>query len=195
MIRNWVDQTVTLSIFKSHVGGRGGEGKEDRERRIYLKYELNSGLFLLIMSQHVYSFISVVSNFLWPHGPHGPEPARLLRQEFWRSSQPRGWTHISYISCIGRRVLYHWATCETLWVSITLQNENLLITIFLLYTELYLRYQSNIETSLVGQRLRVHGLDAGDPGSAPGQGTALHMSQLKIPSAVNKTWCSQINIF
>ena len=50
MIRNLVDQTVTLSIFKSNVGGRGGEGKEDRERRIYLKYKLNSELFLLIMS-------------------------------------------------------------------------------------------------------------------------------------------------
>ena len=38
------------------------------------------------------------------------------RQEYWRwvatpssrgSSQPRDWTHISYVSCTGRRVLYH----------------------------------------------------------------------------------------
>ena len=28
------------------------------------------------------------------------------------SSWPRNWTHISYVSCIGRRVLYHWVTCE-----------------------------------------------------------------------------------
>ena len=28
------------------------------------------------------------------------------------SSQPRDWTHISYVSCIGRRVLYRWATWE-----------------------------------------------------------------------------------
>ena len=74
MIRNSVDQTVTLSIFKSHVGGRGGEGKEDRERRIYLKYKLNSELFLLIMSQHVYSFISVVSNFCDPMDPMDRSP-------------------------------------------------------------------------------------------------------------------------
>ena len=28
------------------------------------------------------------------------------------SSQPRDWTYVSYISCTGRRVLYHWATRE-----------------------------------------------------------------------------------
>jgi len=28
------------------------------------------------------------------------------------SSQPRDWTYISYISCIGLRILYHWATWE-----------------------------------------------------------------------------------
>ena len=61
---------------------------------------------------------------------HGLQPARLLcprdspRQEYWTglpflppgSSQPRDWTHIS---CIGRRILHHWATKEALsikWV-------------------------------------------------------------------------------
>ena len=28
------------------------------------------------------------------------------------SFQPRDWIHVSYISCIGRWVLYHWATWE-----------------------------------------------------------------------------------
>ena len=28
------------------------------------------------------------------------------------SSQPKNWTCISYVSCIGRRFLYHWATWE-----------------------------------------------------------------------------------
>ena len=28
------------------------------------------------------------------------------------SSQPRDWTYISYISCIGLQILYHWATWE-----------------------------------------------------------------------------------
>ena len=26
----------------------------------------------------------------------------------WGSSRPRDWTHVSYVSCIGRWVLYHW---------------------------------------------------------------------------------------
>ena len=57
---------------------------------------------------------------------HGLQPARLLcpwnfsGQEYWNglpfpspgeSSQPRDWT---CISCIGRLVLYHWATREAL---------------------------------------------------------------------------------
>ena len=28
------------------------------------------------------------------------------------SSPPRGWTGASYISCVGRQILYHWATRE-----------------------------------------------------------------------------------
>ena len=55
-------------------------------------------------------------------GPHGLQPARLFcpwgfsRQEYWselpcpppgESSWPRDQTHISYVSCIGRWVLYH----------------------------------------------------------------------------------------
>ena len=28
------------------------------------------------------------------------------------SSQPKDWTHISCVSCIGRQILYHWATWE-----------------------------------------------------------------------------------
>ena len=30
------------------------------------------------------------------------------------SSPAQGWTHVSFISCIGRWVLYHWATWEAL---------------------------------------------------------------------------------
>ena len=30
------------------------------------------------------------------------------------SSQPRDWTHVSCISCIGRWILYHFTTCEVL---------------------------------------------------------------------------------
>ena len=55
-------------------------------------------------------------------------------------------------------------------------------------------------TSLVVQWLRLCALNAGGPGSIPGQGTRSCMSQLrprmpqlKILHAATKTWCSQIN--
>ena len=48
---------------------------------------------------------------------HGISQARILKRAVVFSSprgpsQPRGWTHVSCISCIGRWVLYHWATWE-----------------------------------------------------------------------------------
>ena len=66
----------------------------------------------------VYQVTSVVSDSLWPHGlcplgssVHGILQARTLE---WvsrlcsrGSSRPRDQTHVSYISCIGRQVLYH----------------------------------------------------------------------------------------
>ena len=65
---------------------------------------------------------SIVSNFLWPHpmdwsppgsSVHGIPQARILE---WVSipfsrgcSRLRDWT---FVSCIGRWILYHWATWE-----------------------------------------------------------------------------------
>ena len=47
---------------------------------------------------------------------HGILQARILEwvamPTFKGSSRPRDWNCISYISCIGRQVLYHWATWE-----------------------------------------------------------------------------------
>ena len=37
------------------------------------------------------------------------------------SSQPRGWTHISYDSSIGRQVLHHWCTLGSPWDVETMQ--------------------------------------------------------------------------
>ena len=49
---------------------------------------------------------------------HGIFQARILK---WvaiscsrTSSQPRDWTHVSYVSCIGGWILYHWATGKPL---------------------------------------------------------------------------------
>ena len=48
---------------------------------------------------------------------HGTLQARILEQVAISSSRgsspPRDWTHNSFVSCIGRWILYHWATWET----------------------------------------------------------------------------------
>ena len=47
---------------------------------------------------------------------HGIFQARILERDVISysraSSQPRDWTHVSCISCIGRQILYCWATWE-----------------------------------------------------------------------------------
>ena len=61
--------------------------------------------------------------------------------------------------------------------------------------------QEYLGAFLAVQWLRLHAPNAGGWGSIPGQGTRSHMLQLrvcilqlKIPSAVTETWCSQINL-
>ena len=53
---------------------------------------------------------------------HGTLQARILK---WvtmpsssGSSQPRGWTYISYISCVGKQVLYYWLHLGSLMASV-----------------------------------------------------------------------------
>ena len=81
-------------------------------------------IYLFLTNTYVLS-PSAVPNSLWPHGlcslpafsVHGIFQARKLEWvaiSYSRgSSQPRDWTHIS---CIGRRVLYHWASWEALFL-------------------------------------------------------------------------------
>ena len=38
------------------------------------------------------------------------------------SSRPREGTHVSYVSCIGRQVLYHWCHLESLYIIILSSN-------------------------------------------------------------------------
>ena len=51
---------------------------------------------------------------------HGIFPARIQEwvaiSSSRRSSQPRDWTRVSGVSCIGAWILCHWATCEA-WCS------------------------------------------------------------------------------
>ena len=60
---------------------------------------------------------------------HGIFQARILEWDAISSSrgssQPRDWIYISYISCIGLQILYHWATWEAHFL-------NRLIVFFLL---------------------------------------------------------------
>lgn len=67
-----------------------------------------------------------------------------------------------------------------------------------------LGFKTNAGTSLVGQWLRCHAPNAGDPGSMPGQGTSSHMRQLKVhmPQRRPESLCatakaqqSQLNTF
>ena len=60
---------------------------------------------------------------LWAVACQAPLSKEFLRQEYWGelpfafskgSSQLRAWTHVSYISCIGRQILYHCTTREAL---------------------------------------------------------------------------------
>ena len=47
---------------------------------------------------------------------HGIFQAKILEciaiSSSRRSSRPRDWTHISYVSCIGRQIPYHWETWQ-----------------------------------------------------------------------------------
>ena len=76
-------------------------------QQIFLIQELNWGLLHRRQIPYQLSYQGspseseshpVMSDSLRPHGIYSP----------WNSP-----THISYVSCIGRRVLYHWATWES----------------------------------------------------------------------------------
>ena len=68
---------------------------------------------------------------------HGIFPARIQEwvaiSSSRRSSQPRDWTRVSGVSCIGAWILCHWATCEA-WCSspLTLVLSRLIGTPFVL---------------------------------------------------------------
>ena len=68
--------------------------------------------------------VSVVADSLWPPwivDRQAPLSMEFSKQEYW-SGLPfptpgdlpdvRDWTRISYVSCIGRQILCHWATWE-----------------------------------------------------------------------------------
>ena len=98
-----------------------------KDKSIYIHFKFCVTIDTLFLAIHIYIYMyacqvtSVRSDSLWPYGPWS---ARLLCSWdslgkntgvdchflLWESSWPRDRTHVS---CIGRRILYHWAT---LWL-------------------------------------------------------------------------------
>ena len=62
---------------------------------------------------------------------HGISQARILEWVailFSRgSSQPSDWTHVSWVSCIGRQILCHWDTGEAFLISLLITNTILVV--------------------------------------------------------------------
>ena len=101
------------------------QGSQETQRK--LKETL--GVFLIHATTTVCVSCSAMSDSLQPHGL---QPTRLLCPEIFQarklewvaisfsreSSWCRDWTWVSSISCISRRILYHWAT----WEAITLPH-------------------------------------------------------------------------
>ena len=62
---------------------------------------------------------------LWTVAHQAPLSMEFSRQEYWSQLSfptpedlpwPRDWTHVSCISCIGRQILYHWASWKALFL-------------------------------------------------------------------------------
>ena len=49
------------------------------------------------------------------------------------SSRPKDWTHVSCVSCTGRRILYHWATSQNRTISYTITTSEEVNSIITLY--------------------------------------------------------------
>ena len=73
---------------------------------------------MLSRFSHVWLFVT-----LWTVARQAPLSVGCSRSEYWSglpcpssgSSQPRYWTYVSYVSCIGRQVLYHYCHLGSLW--------------------------------------------------------------------------------
>ena len=74
--------------------------------------ELSGKLLLLLLSRFSHVRLCATS---YTEAHQAPLSLGFSRQQCWSglpcplqgSSQSRDWTHVSYISCIGKRVLYH----------------------------------------------------------------------------------------
>ena len=79
----------------------------------------------------------------WTVARHGPLSMGFSRQEFWSglpcpppggSSWQRNWTHISYVSCTSRQVIYHWWTKLHTWEHSQCKEIKCLSRLFFVYS-------------------------------------------------------------
>ena len=105
--------------------------------RTVFNFNLNSCARVTML--HTFAAVLLLSRFscvrlcatLWTaahqgSSVHGIHQARILEWVvipfFWASSPPRDQVHISYISCVGRQVLYHLSHQESPNLSLLLFN-------------------------------------------------------------------------
>ena len=94
---------------------------------LVVKWKLNTGVLLFIICVGACvcaQLLSCVRHFVspWTVAHQAPLSMGFPRQEYWSRllfPLPEDlldagiWTHISCISCMGKLILYHWATWET----------------------------------------------------------------------------------
>ena len=122
--------TKVIQFFSSHISRLGGPGVWNPGSLTLQPMLLTKRLSCLLELPRAYfaRCCAVLSRFsrVWLHNPmerilpgssaHGILQAKILEwvavSSSRGSSRPRDQTHISYVSCIGRRVLYHSTTWE-----------------------------------------------------------------------------------
>ena len=112
-------QSFWWAIYTPNIFNRMWNQNIIYEKKNYFSFESFDHLIEHFMCVCVLSRFSYVCLFAtpWTVACQAPLSMELSRQEYWSgspaipssrgSSQPRGWTHISYVSGIGRWVLHH----------------------------------------------------------------------------------------
>ena len=112
-------EKLTQCVGEGHLSGRG------------INFDICPFWLLLIQhcisgrSQYRVCVCPVMSESFWPHGlsPPGSSVHQIIQAKILEwvaipfsrgSSWPRDWAHVSCVSCIGWRILYHYLTWEAL---------------------------------------------------------------------------------
>ena len=100
-------------------------------------FQLSSGSFCVLSHFRCFQFQLFVT--LWTIACQSPLSMEFSRQEHWSglssppsggSSQPRDWTWVSCISCIGRWILYCWTAWEALLTRSVGQSQDVSLSHF-----------------------------------------------------------------